>query len=134
MMNADFTPLPVGTRVVLIANHRADTDYGRRGWRGVTTAPFSEESEAVHIDGGYTIKFDGTGDVWCVNASAVAPDIDYPHQNSVSNDEAYVRMMERWMALKALCNGPWDGMVADNVGQLVREQMAELEHRYSLSL
>ena len=61
----------VGTRVVMVEDHRASLSYGRKGWMGIVTGSFDEGYEGIHGLGGYQVKFDGSGLEWCVNASAV---------------------------------------------------------------
>lgn len=65
--------LPVGTRVVLTADHRYSSTFGMRGWRGVITEPFNAAKEALAASGGYRIRYDH-GEVLWANASAVAPE------------------------------------------------------------
>lgn len=64
--------LPIGTRVVLVEDHRAFARCAK-GMRGEVVRDFSQDSEAREGDGGYKVKFDN-GETWWVNASAVAPD------------------------------------------------------------
>ena len=63
---------PVGTRVVLVEDHRFHVTYGRKGWVGVVVGPFDLDSERLLGEGGYTVRFDHDGSEWRVNASAVA--------------------------------------------------------------
>jgi len=63
---------PVGTRVVLVEDHRWNSTFGRNGQIGTTVGPFNAARECVIEDGGYTILFDNTDHECWVNASAVA--------------------------------------------------------------
>ena len=63
---------PVGTRVVLVEDHRYSERYGCEGWVGTIVEPFSEANERGFMDGGYSILFEDNNRIWCVNASAVA--------------------------------------------------------------
>jgi len=61
----------VGTRVVLMEDHRASPAYGRKGWVGTVTASFNEDDESYHEAGGYQVTLDDSGLTWRVNASSL---------------------------------------------------------------
>ena len=61
----------VGTRVVMVEDHRASLSYGRKGWMGIVTGSFDEGNESCHSWGGYRIKFDDSGLTGYVNASSL---------------------------------------------------------------
>ena len=62
---------PVGTRVVLVEDHRWNSTFGRNGQIGTTVGPFNAARECVIEDGGYTILFDNTDHECWVNASSL---------------------------------------------------------------
>ena len=65
--------IPVGTRVVLVEDHRASfmRRYTPIGSQGVVLE-YDSDWEREHDAGGYYILFDTGGD-WYINESAVAP-------------------------------------------------------------
>lgn len=71
------TTIPVGTRVVLVEDHRHQSmaPHARAGMRGTTMYEFNDMNEALPACGGYHIQFEG-GVGFLVNASAVRREVE----------------------------------------------------------